>query len=492
VSAQAVAQRLIDSLRSALADRLRERSTSATVTRVAVACSGGLDSMCLADALVQVAQTKALGGRLTPMILTVDHRLHERSEEWARAVTTYWRQRGVEASHLLADQALIQGGQGVEDGARRARYQALTEASRDLNCELVLLAHHAQDQVETILMRLQGPTGARGLAGIPPQRGIFVRPWLAEERSTLEQYALDQTLPVFEDPSNADPRWLRNRVRGALPSLAPCFEPGWTRRVAQSAQHAREQLDGLRWFLASTLKSAVTANPQRVSFIWTEGLSAPPDAQRVALLLLWELAWRRLRDERLDGRRLHDHLNPLWALWSGDALSQHQLPQGLWAWGKRGTLIIDAQISELERSASDARHTCVVEAPHSVITWGAWELSVARATEGERAPDSIAISRAPLPWRLRAPHSGERLHPLGAPGSKPIRQLWARASIPPVERASLPVLVDANDAVIWAPYIRPADHLRGATGERWVLRWSLADPLKPVELTELERAPSPG
>lgn len=455
--------------------------------RVAVACSGGVDSMSLAHALVSLSRATHEAGAmaLTPVIFTVDHRLHERSQEWAERVTAHWRGEGVEAHHLYADQALIKEGQGLEDGARRARYAALSEAAQAQRCTLVLLAHHAQDQAETLLMRLQGPTGVRGLAGIPALRGHFARPWLTEERELIVRYADERGLPVFEDPSNADPRWLRNRVRQALPELARCFEPQWTLRVAQSALQAREYIEGARWFIARSLEGKVYASSHRVTLTWPEGLEMPEVAQRAALLMVWEAAWRRFRDERLDARRLHDHLTPLQALWRGARLAQRQLPQGLWAWGKGGTLTIDSRLEMSDQQRLEGHDLFLTQAPSDVL-WGGWRLTVSLAREGTRDPHSIPLCRAPLPWRLRAPRQGERLHLLGAPGSKPLGQLWAREGVPPIERSRLPVLVDADEVIIWAPHLRPADHLRGGAGGRWVPRWTPVAPLTSLELTSPE------
>lgn len=471
---------LITTLSTALQQHLTQFPHS-TPFIIGVACSGGLDSMCLADALIQITQTPSIHLPLfTPMIFTVDHRLHQHSEAWAHGVTQYWNSRGVKAQHLYADQELIRAGQGIEDGARRARYQALEEAAQMNHCDLILLAHHASDQVETLLMRLQGPTGIQGLGGIPERRGLFLRPWLNQEHTTLKAYAQTRSLPIFEDPSNHDLRWLRNRIRThILPTLEHSFEPHWAQRIAQSATHVREATQGSHWFLQQVLEGTMVANQHRITFTWPQGLTAPKEAQRLALLTVWKATWKLLNPHHSDRRRLHDHLTPLQSLWQGHALSQHQLPQGLWAWGARGKLTIDSLISQLECPNIDS--LALIVAPEVSVLWGVWKLTISLAHDGERDPHSIPLSRAPLPWRLRLPTSGEKFHLLGAPGSKGIRQLWARAHVCPLERTLLPVLVDGDDVPIWLPYLRPADHIRGGAGTRWVIEWTLQQDLMPLD-----------
>jgi tRNA(Ile)-lysidine synthase len=281
--------------------------------RVAVACSGGADSMALTDALARLAP--ALG--VEAVVLTVEHGLHERAREAAEGVCAYWRSRGVEAHLLRASAELIEQGRGVEEGARRARYSALEEARRSLKLSLILLAHHADDQAETLLMRLQGPTGARGLAGIPTQRGHLLRPWLSVEGRHLKAFASAQGLPLFEDPTNQDERFLRNRLRAhASPALERAFGEGWASRAHQSAAHLREHIEGAQWLIAEQLRGRVLVNHHRVELSWAEGLEAPTYTQRLVLHELWRRVLPRLAPE-LDPRRVQEHLTPLWEAWGG-------------------------------------------------------------------------------------------------------------------------------------------------------------------------------
>ncbi|MBL0420502.1 tRNA lysidine(34) synthetase TilS [Ramlibacter sp. AW1] len=150
----------------------------------------------------------------------------------------------VDARHAL--------GESPEDAARIARYCALAQSARALGLRSVALAHHADDQVETLLLALSRGAGLPGLAAMPARfrkHGItFERPLLAVPGATLRGYLRGQGLSWVEDPSNADTGFTRNRIRQQLlPALQSCF-PGFRQTFARSARHlaqAQELLESL-------------------------------------------------------------------------------------------------------------------------------------------------------------------------------------------------------------------------------------------------------
>src|SRR5690606_34665551 len=125
-----------------------------------------------------------------------------------------------------------------EASARELRYEFLLAAADLVDADAVLTAHHADDQAETVLFRLARGTGLAGLAGIPPRRGIIVRPLLGFTRAELERYAHAARLRWREDPTNRSLRYARNRIRHrVLPELERA-SPGATVRIAALARTA--------------------------------------------------------------------------------------------------------------------------------------------------------------------------------------------------------------------------------------------------------------
>jgi len=191
---------------------------------VAVAVSGGLDSVVLLDVLLA---TRAWHGAELS-IVTVDHGIRPESAEDAAFVAALAHRHGLPC-HTAA---LSLGPQASEDEARTARFAAFDAVV----CDAVALAHHRDDQAETVVLQLLRGTGSAGLSGMSFRRGRFVRPLLGEAREALLAYARHRGLRWREDPSNGDPRYLRNRVRHEVLPLLEDVRPGAREALARAAR----------------------------------------------------------------------------------------------------------------------------------------------------------------------------------------------------------------------------------------------------------------
>jgi len=204
-----------------------------------VACSGGADSLALADAAIRVA------GAAHVVVLTVDHGLTPEAAAASVAVAAWARARGAGAVVRRVD--VVRRG-SLEAAARAARYAALDALADELGLACVMLGHTARDQAETVVLRLLRGTGPAGLAAIAAQRGRFVRPLLALERDAIDAYVAARALPVWSDPMNDDRRYARVRVRhDILPALRrenPQLDAALV-RLAASAAEWLEVIDGL-------------------------------------------------------------------------------------------------------------------------------------------------------------------------------------------------------------------------------------------------------
>jgi tRNA(Ile)-lysidine synthase len=221
----------------ALADCLA-RWTSVGQSLV-VGYSGGMDSTVLLHALKHMATDI----HLHVSAMHVNHGLSPHAQSWAE----HCAKTCAEWNIPLQSQRLELGrpsGEGVEALARKARLSALEAHPADW----ILMAHHADDQAETVLHNLLRGTGPRGAAGIPERRGRVLRPWLGMPRSTLLEYARSHGLSWIEDESNVDRRYTRNYLRHeAMPVLEQRF-PRATEQMAAAAirfGEAQELLDQL-------------------------------------------------------------------------------------------------------------------------------------------------------------------------------------------------------------------------------------------------------
>jgi tRNA(Ile)-lysidine synthase len=201
--------------------------------RVLIATSGGPDSTALLDALARLAPPR----RLDLHVVHVDHGLRDGSAAEAGVVQALACAREI-PFHSLRVQ--VEPGGSLQDHARAARHAALRALAHELGATAIALGHTADDQAETVLMRALG-SGAtpRALRAMGRRDGMLARPLLRLWRRDLAAYCAALSLRVLDDPSNADPRFLRSRVRHELiPALEEVF-PAARRRLVALAEHQR-------------------------------------------------------------------------------------------------------------------------------------------------------------------------------------------------------------------------------------------------------------
>ena len=181
-------------------------------------------------------------------VATVDHGFRVGSAADAAFVVEFAGQQGLPAEllRLPVDPTTRREGEGPEDSARRARHRLLEETRRRVGAELIVLAHTADDQWETMMMRLAAGAGVQGLAGMFVAHDRRVRPWLGVARRAVAEYATAHSVPWRDDPTNEDPRFLRNRVRGHLRvAFDTTFGPSGVGGAARAASLVRAEATAL-------------------------------------------------------------------------------------------------------------------------------------------------------------------------------------------------------------------------------------------------------
>lgn len=227
--ADADLERLPGPLRAALGERSPHLP-------IAIALSGGADStaLLLAAARLWPGQVRALH---------IHHGLQDAADDFERHCEALCEALNVPLQSLRV-QARHAPGESPEDAARRARYAALAHAAREGRAGCVWLGHHADDQVETVLLALSRGAGLPGLAAMPARFDrdgmVFERPLLAVPGELLRQWLTQEGVYWVEDPSNADTAFTRNRIRHQLlPALAQAF-PQYRETFSRSARHAAQ------------------------------------------------------------------------------------------------------------------------------------------------------------------------------------------------------------------------------------------------------------
>lgn len=191
-----------------------------------VGYSGGLDSTVLLHAVNRFATD----ADLELSALHVHHGLNENADAWADSCAMVCQAQAIQLTVLRID-IPRQSSEGLEAAARRVRHKALEDHPSDW----ILLAHHADDQAETILHNLLRGAGVRGAAGIPAARGRVLRPLLGLTRPTLLEYANRHHLTWIEDESNSDRRYTRNFLRAEILPIITARFPRANEQLAAAA-----------------------------------------------------------------------------------------------------------------------------------------------------------------------------------------------------------------------------------------------------------------
>ena len=267
-------------------------------SRVLLAVSGGPDSVALL-----IGWSKLAAERDDQLhVAHLDHRLRPDSAEDAQFVEALTQQLGITCHLALADSALAeQAGRSLEEAARHARYQFLTETARSLGAAAVATGHHADDQAETVLHAILRGTGIHGLAGMPRERALgptlrLIRPMLGIRRHQIEEYlsVLDQ--PTRTDDSNSDRRFTRNRLRAdLLPHLRQTYNPRVDDALLRLARLAEDSSRLLRRQADELLQQATISADDREALLRVEilAMADPLLAAEAVRLLAEQQCWPR-------------------------------------------------------------------------------------------------------------------------------------------------------------------------------------------------------
>lgn len=425
-----------DAVRAHLQEQLGQLPAAPLV----VGFSGGLDSSVLLDGLVRLGL-----GPTELFPVHVHHGLAPEADAWARHCTDMAAARGLE---LTVEHADLEPGANLEARARDARYRCL---ERHLDSgSVLLLAHHRDDQAETLLLRLMRGSGVAGLGGMrerEKRNGYWLaRPLLQLDRSTLEAAARDRGLAWIEDPDNADPvrdrNYLRHRVR-------PVFHQRWPaadQALATSAELLQEA-GGLLAERAQEDFRACNGTGDQLDIPAVQQLSGP----RRRNLLHW---WCRQRGIRPPARRLWPQLDRDLLAVPRDRQPRLEWSEGCFArFGDRLYLLHPDELAPVTASAIWTVDT-------DTLDFGPFRLFRAGADQAElwlRSPDTdLSVCAA---------SGGERLFRHGM--HKRLVELWREARIPPWQRQQLP-LFHAGDTLVAAAGAGVADDWQPGAHEEGV------------------------
>ena len=241
--------------------------------RIAVALSGGLDSVVLLDTVCR-SQDRSINPTLEIYAFHIHHGLQKPADDWLLFCEKLAKKYQIQFDFRLLHLGDQKSGGNIEGRAREARYEALAELCEQYEITDLLLAHHQNDQAETVLLQLLRGSGVAGLSGMPatrvlkaPSKEITLwRPLLNQSRAELESYAKEHKLKWVEDPSNQDDVFKRNAIRKQIIPRLEKIQPEAIANLARSASLIGESqvlLDRLAKIDGETIyqEEAIAINP---------------------------------------------------------------------------------------------------------------------------------------------------------------------------------------------------------------------------------------
>lgn len=424
----------------------REGMLPASGGLVLCAVSGGMDSMCLLHFLL-----KEYGH------IAVAHFEHGIRGESSLADADFVRSECARlgvccvVGHGDVPRRVQETGESTEEAARKLRYDFFARTAEKLGAERIALAHHADDNAETLLFQLARGSAAAGFAGMPPKRGQYIRPFLTTTKEELRGYAGEESIAYREDESNGDLRYARNRIRArVLPELTQ-ISAGAVPAMSRAMELQRREnafLDRLAAeALGTVLRDAYGASVPLSVF------SAAEEVLRGRMLAL-------LLEQSGIGRRdvSAKHFDAMLSLLEKGKDGTVTLPDGRRCRREAGRLTVEQSGGELP---------CVKLSEGESVTWGTYTISLKKSEKNSPVRDSqwaLRYDMIPAELCVDAPRSGAGLHIAPAKGKRSLKRLYADAHITVEERQRLPVLYGGGVPVAAWPFGVDED-LRAAASE---------------------------
>lgn len=435
-----------------------------------VAFSGGNDSTALLLATASWAATHGV----EVVAAHLDHGLDPGSSARAQSAARLARRIGVPFhGERRAVNSRRRGGESLEAAARRVRYRFLDELRRNLGASGIATAHHRDDQVETVLMRILQGSGLEGLAAIQPRRGFLSRPLLDLPRAALQADVEEAGLDPIDDPTNRDEAALRNRVRHTLlPQIAARYPslPDQLTRLARATGEARGTIQAP---LLAALRPRCRLSP----------FAAGSRATTIVVL-------------RSSFQQLHQALRP-------HALALlHRLAAAPYPASRAAVSELARQLASGGRLGCDCGHGWRWEEHHGELTLAKVVPPTPRFSYTLKPPGEIDLPEVGLRFRLRRGpvaawmfsqqplraglalklkpgqrvtirnrRPGDRVQPLGHGKPSRLKEILIDNRVPRTERDALPLLTAAG-RIVWVPGVMLDEECRlGSERETWIAEW---------------------
>ncbi len=426
-------------------ERILQQANIGAGDPLVAAVSGGVDSLVLLHILCGLRAS--IGYRLT--VVHIDHAMREESADDAAYVAELCRQWEVSCIAMRVDvpARIERTGESPEEAARNARYACLRQAADGAK---IVLAHHAGDQAETVILHLLRGSGTDGLTAMEAVERDLVRPLLTYTKEDLVRYAQLHGIEPREDKTNQDETYLRNRVRLSLLPELRTYQPQIDDALCRLADIAREEQAYL---------DAVTNE------MWEKAVLMDGCALDRARFREIPLAIQRRIVRKWIGTVCTEELL---SLAHCDRIREHillgrngascPLPDG-----SRIVCEYDKAVRRTETTeAFTDRTEAVLSAPTASVRWHGLTIMAAVQEEGPAQIGSAVFDLAlvKFPLTVRSRRMSDRFFPRGGAGTKKLKDFFIDCKIPAGERDAVPIFLDADGRILWVGGIRASEAAR--------------------------------
>ncbi len=401
---------LIEQFRSALMEGGWEPNTE-----VLLAVSGGMDSLCL----LKLADELGMTGTVLHMNFKLRGKEADGDACWVarEAVRLGWKCQ-------IAHHPIGECSDGIQAAARTARYHWFQKVAS--NQQLILTAHHADDQAETVLLHLlRASDPIAAIAGMPPRQGNVLRPLLSVRRTAIAEWADQNGVVWREDRSNDDPKYLRNRVRHEVLPLLEDLRPGSSGHISKLAKRARAVADDL-----NTIKLNHQSNPRE---------------------------FRLHPHSHFYFECLHSWCKPL-GIGADSLLRLSQT--GAAVETDHGHIIRerDGFVFRAKQEAPFGEQQLACPSSSGQVGDLSWEVLASPPANPRVSKSECLLDAGAVVWplTLRPWKAGDSMSPYGMKGKQLVSDLLTQAKVPSAKRPSYRVLADARGTIHWLLGVRAA------------------------------------
>lgn len=418
-----------------------------TADHVLVGLSGGPDSVCL----LQVLNMLKTEYRLKISAAYIDHGLRpddvpkeiEFCKQLCDSLNIPFYTQSIDVREFSKTEKI-----SIQEAARILRYGALDHISINIKAHKIAVAHNADDQAETVIMRLLRGAGPAGLSGIPPVRKKIIRPLIEVERAEIEKFLSEKNISYIIDPSNESLKYLRNRIRKTLMPAIKSISPQAIKIISKTAEILREENDYINVSVTKALMRLMSRKTDKT----VELFCNPMEVLNIVIL---RRALRVAIDSVRDLKGLtFDHIEDIIKLIkTGKPGDRIYLPKGIRAIKGYSTLTVTAELPK-KLSTYEINEPADLDLKECNKVLSLREIKREELQDFGDGKNTIYadMDKVKFPLIVRGRKPGDYFYPFGFDKKKKLQDFFVDEKVPRDERDTVPVIESNGDIVCIAGY----------------------------------------